>query len=160
MVLLKNDKDVLPISYPNGKKIAVIGPNAKTACYAGGGSANLAPTYLVTPLEAITTHAHKVGAKVGYTIGSDNSRWTPLLTPFIHHPTMGKDAGPGVQCDFYIQKWVAPSMPYFSIEANTIKLEARGRTRLNLSSQSITTRHSHTSSMVYRKKYLSEDMYL
>ncbi|ADV25102.1 beta-glucosidase [Cryptococcus gattii E566] len=115
VVLLKNDKDVLPISSPSGKKIAVIGPNAKTACYAGGGSANLAPTYLVTPLEAITTHAHKVGAKVGYTIGSDNSRWTPLLTPFIHHPTMGKDAGPGVQCDFYIQNpWENKVKPIFS----------------------------------------------
>ncbi|KNX49905.2 beta-glucosidase [Cryptococcus deuterogattii R265] len=115
VVLLKNDKDVLPISSLNGKKIAVIGPNAKTAAYAGGGSANLAPTYLVTPLEAITTYAHKVGAKVGYTIGSDNSRWTPLLTPFIHHPTMGKDAGPGVQCDFYIQDpWENKVKPIFS----------------------------------------------
>lgn len=94
----------MPISSPNGKKIAVIGPNAKTASYSGGGSANLPPTYLITPLEAITTYAESVGAKVEYTIGSDSSRWTPLLTPFIHHPTMGKDAGPGVQCNFYAQK--------------------------------------------------------
>lgn len=126
VVLLKNDKGILPISFPNGKKIAVIGPNAKTASYAGGGSANLAPTYLVTPLEAITTRASRVGARVEYTVGSDSSRWTPLLTPFIHHPTMGKDAGPGVQCDFYVQKSATPSITYFSTEADMINLKPMG----------------------------------
>ncbi|WWC69041.1 uncharacterized protein I206_102977 [Kwoniella pini CBS 10737] len=107
VVLLKNDEGVLPISIEDGsskkKTIAVIGPNAKTAAYAGGGSANLAPTYLVTPLQAITEHAESIGAKVEYTIGSDASRWTPLLTPFIHHPQKTPSDGPGVQCDFYDQ---------------------------------------------------------
>ncbi|WWC87448.1 uncharacterized protein L201_002337 [Kwoniella dendrophila CBS 6074] len=104
VVLLKNDQGILPISSSlTSNKIAVIGPNAKIAAYAGGGSANLAPTYLVTPLEAITKDAEALGAKVEYTIGADSSRWTPLLTPYIHHPVNGKAAGPGVQCDFYDQ---------------------------------------------------------
>ncbi|WWD20488.1 hypothetical protein CI109_104964 [Kwoniella shandongensis] len=114
VVLLKNDKDILPIAQSGSQKIAVIGPNARTAAYAGGGSANLAPTYLVTPLQAITKQAEQLGATVEYTIGSDASRWTPLLTPFIHHPQNGKAAGPGVQCDFYDQNpWENNVKPLF-----------------------------------------------
>ncbi|OCF58241.1 beta-glucosidase [Kwoniella mangroviensis CBS 10435] len=115
IVLLKNEHKVLPISVSDKKKIAVIGPNARTASYAGGGSANLAPTYLVTPLQAITRHAESIGAEVKYTIGSDSSRWTPLLTPYISHPKKGKAAGPGVQCDFYDQNpWEEDVKPLFS----------------------------------------------
>ncbi|WVF66947.1 hypothetical protein IAT40_001690 [Kwoniella sp. CBS 6097] len=101
VVLLKNSGKALPITEPSGKKIAVIGPNARTASYAGGGSANLAPTYLVTPLEAIKKQAEEHGAQVEYTIGADSSRWTPLLTPFISHPKKTTADGPGVDIDFY-----------------------------------------------------------
>ncbi|WVQ62915.1 uncharacterized protein L199_001064 [Kwoniella botswanensis] len=115
IVLLKNEHNVLPISGSDKRKIAVIGPNARTASYAGGGSANLAPTYLVTPLHAIAKHAKSIGVEVEYTIGSDSSRWTPLLTPYISHPEKGKAAGPGVQCDFYDQNpWENAVKPLFS----------------------------------------------
>ena len=101
VVLLKNDSNILPLSPSSGQKIAVIGPNARTTCYSGGGSASLAPTYLVSPLEAITTAAESIGATVSYTVGADNNRWTPFLTPFIAYPDKSYGKGPGVVCDFY-----------------------------------------------------------
>ncbi|KAL9125262.1 MAG: hypothetical protein Q9217_005510 [Psora testacea] len=51
VVLLKNDNNVLPLN--KSKTIAVIGPNAKFAAYAGGGSAGLLPYYTVSPFEGV-----------------------------------------------------------------------------------------------------------
>lgn len=115
VVLLKNDAQVLPINAISGSKIAVIGPNARASCYSGGGSASLAPTYLVSPLEAITKAAKDHGAQVEYTVGVDNNRWTPLLTPFMSYPDSTGD-GPGVLCDFYdVDPWKVPGQkPIFT----------------------------------------------
>jgi len=51
MVLLKND-GLLPLNTEKLKSIALIGPNAATAMIMGGGSAQLVPQYVVSPLEA------------------------------------------------------------------------------------------------------------
>ena len=51
MVLLKND-GLLPFKEEEIKNIALIGPNAATAMIMGGGSAQLVPQYVVSPLEA------------------------------------------------------------------------------------------------------------
>lgn len=83
VVLLKNSNSTLPLNLSSGQKIAVIGPNANVACYAGGGSANLSPTYTVTPLQAITSVAEKSGASVQTCIGAHTTRWTPLLNNHI-----------------------------------------------------------------------------
>ncbi|WRT65289.1 uncharacterized protein IL334_002232 [Kwoniella shivajii] len=89
VVLLRNDHGVLPVSASSNTKIAVIGSNARTAAYAGGGSANLAPTYIVTPLEAISKYADA-------------------------HNANGKSSGPGVQCDFYDENpWENSVKPLF-----------------------------------------------
>jgi beta-glucosidase len=97
VVLLKNDDSILPLSLKFGTRIAVIGPNANTASYAGGGSASLPASYTVTPLEAITAIADEAGASVSYTIGADCTRWTPLLDQFLRAP----DGTPGVECSFF-----------------------------------------------------------
>ena len=52
MVLLKND-GLLPLDAATLGKIAVIGPNAKTAQIMGGGSAQLNPHYAVSPWEGL-----------------------------------------------------------------------------------------------------------
>jgi beta-glucosidase len=83
IVLLKNDSGVLPVTPASGLKIAVIGSNAKTPPYAGGGSANLLPTYTVTPLQAIEKVAAEMGSTVQWEMGVDTARWTPLLTDFL-----------------------------------------------------------------------------
>ncbi|KAK1925989.1 glycoside hydrolase superfamily [Papiliotrema laurentii] len=87
VVLLKNDSGILPL-HPQGiRTIAVIGPNADIACIAGGGSANLTPTYRVTPLEAIRSVASGVGATVQHTTGVEETRWTPLLGDKVRDTT-------------------------------------------------------------------------
>lgn len=53
MVLLKNDTQVLPLSKPALKTLAVIGPNAATARTGGGGSSRVDPIYAVSPLDAL-----------------------------------------------------------------------------------------------------------
>lgn len=75
-VLLKND-GLLPLAEPKGK-IAVIGPNAKTAQIMGGGSAQLNPHYRVSPWDALV---HRFGAEnLIYAQGCSNHRWEPLLS--------------------------------------------------------------------------------
>jgi beta-glucosidase len=69
MVLLKNDKNALPIE-KNTDSIAVIGPDADNASAAGGGSSLVNPTYTVSPLEGIKNHAGD-DTKISYTAGTD-----------------------------------------------------------------------------------------
>ena len=74
MVLLKND-GLLPLAAPAGK-IAVIGPNARTAQIMGGGSAQLNPHYAISPLEGL---ANRVGANaLVFADGCTNHRWEPI----------------------------------------------------------------------------------
>jgi beta-glucosidase len=92
IVLLKNESDVLPVTPTPGMKIAVIGSNAKNPPYAGGGSANLLPTYTITPLQAIEKVAADVGGTVQWEMGVDAARWTPLLTDFLSLPDKVEEA--------------------------------------------------------------------
>ncbi|ODN79317.1 hypothetical protein L202_03326 [Cryptococcus amylolentus CBS 6039] len=77
VVLLKNDTNTLPISR-TARRIAVIGPNAGRACIFGGGSAELRPTYSVSPLEGIRKAAGSA-CDVVYAAGCDAHKLTPLL---------------------------------------------------------------------------------
>lgn len=100
IVLLKNDNGVLPITPRHGLKLAVIGSNAKTPPYAGGGSANLLPTYTITPLQAIEKIAKESGGTVNWAMGADTARWTPLLTDFLSLPDR-VEAASIVRAEFY-----------------------------------------------------------
>ncbi len=53
MVLLKNDRGILPLDPSALRTLAVIGPNAEVGAFEGGGSSRVNPHYLVHPLEAI-----------------------------------------------------------------------------------------------------------
>ena len=53
IVLLKNDKNILPINMSTAKKIAVIGENAIKVMTVGGGSSSLKVKYETSPLEGI-----------------------------------------------------------------------------------------------------------
>ncbi|KAF5633844.1 beta-glucosidase [Fusarium tjaetaba] len=63
VVLLKNDKGVLPLD-PT-KKVAAIGPNADISTYCGGGSASLRAYHTVSPLEGIKGIAKDVSFTKG-----------------------------------------------------------------------------------------------
>ncbi len=71
IVLLKNDKNLLPIDKSKVKSIAVIGYNAYEARLGGGGSSYLEPPYRISPLQAIY---NEVGdnVKIDYELGCDN----------------------------------------------------------------------------------------
>ncbi|MEJ5352028.1 MAG: glycoside hydrolase family 3 N-terminal domain-containing protein [Melioribacteraceae bacterium] len=53
IVLLKNEKNILPLNKDKIKSIAVIGPSAKIARTGGGGSAYVTPINPVSPLDAL-----------------------------------------------------------------------------------------------------------
>jgi beta-glucosidase len=96
-VLLKNDKNILPLSNQR-KKIAVIGPNAKFAMTSGGGSAKLLSTYAISPLDGILEAAkEKNDADVKYAVGAMTHKFLPLLDPYIQDG----NGQPGADLEFW-----------------------------------------------------------
>ncbi|KAM0751563.1 glycoside hydrolase family 3 protein [Meredithblackwellia eburnea MCA 4105] len=89
IVLLKNDLDVLPFNLAKSggkKKLAVIGPNAKTRTVSGGGSAFLTSSYVVTPLDGITETLKEKGNgdwEIEYSPGCYGHRYLPMLDGWI-----------------------------------------------------------------------------
>ncbi|KAF5962400.1 glycoside hydrolase family 3 [Fusarium bulbicola] len=75
IVLLKNDHNALPFN--RGETVAVIGANAKTAVFCGGGSATLRPYYAVSPFQGITNKADDVR----YSVGCYAHKMLPVLGP-------------------------------------------------------------------------------
>ena len=78
IVLLKNERQVLPLKAEQLTSIAVIGPNVQVAQITGGGSAQVNAHYAVTPLEGIVS---RLGdrVRVGYEQGCTNYRLLPVL---------------------------------------------------------------------------------
>lgn len=74
IVLLKNDRKILP--FDKTKPVAVVGPNAKSAAFCGGGSASLKPYYVVTPFDGVSAQSLSI---VRYELGAHNFRELPLL---------------------------------------------------------------------------------
>lgn len=100
LVLLKND-GILPLpskANSSTKKIAVIGPNAKTAQDSGGGSASMRTRYKVTPYEGLTTKLKAAGdsIEVKYALGATLDKTLPDVAPITSHA--GK---PGLLASFY-----------------------------------------------------------
>jgi beta-glucosidase len=76
-VMLKNDGGLLPLPSTIGK-IAVIGPNARSARIMGGGSAQLNAHRAVSPWEGL---ADRLGEeRLVFAEGCTNHRWEPLWT--------------------------------------------------------------------------------
>lgn len=57
IVLLKNADNLLPLDLPIGGTLAVIGANAKVTQFQGGGSSQVKPHYIISPLDAIMERA-------------------------------------------------------------------------------------------------------
>lgn len=105
-MLLKNDKKLLPLSLSGLagekkpiKKIAVIGPNAKTAFASGGGSANLLASWKVSPLQGIlnviSASDQGKNVQVEYAVGGQTHTLLPLLDGYIEMPEEAKKSGEG-----------------------------------------------------------------
>ncbi|TEA12712.1 putative beta-glucosidase I [Colletotrichum sidae] len=77
IVLLKNERGILPIKAAEKKKIGLIGDHVKNPALSGGGSAEVEPYYSVTPYDAIV---EQVGEEnVSYALGCHAFRFSPLL---------------------------------------------------------------------------------
>jgi beta-glucosidase len=77
MVLLKNDRNILPLDKTKLKTIAVIGPNAYPAVIGGGGSSLTQPFHEVSNLEGISDYLGK-SARVLY--ATDNPDLPAIFT--------------------------------------------------------------------------------
>ena len=69
MVLLRNEKNFLPLDAASLKSVALIGPRAEHASTGGGGSSQVKPIYQVSPLEGLQ---NRLGA--GVTVTLQNGR--------------------------------------------------------------------------------------
>lgn len=103
MVLLKNDRDVLPLGRRT-RSIAVIGPDADNTSAQGGGSATVSvPTGAVSPLEGITDRAGS--ADVTYAPGTDGISEGDLLPGAAPVPssvlTPSEGTGEGLSASYW-----------------------------------------------------------
>ena len=69
IVLLKNDKNTLPIDPTRVRRLLVVGENATHPMTIGGGSSSLKVKYEVSPLEGIVERARRAGIEVVYKTG-------------------------------------------------------------------------------------------
>ncbi|UFW67682.1 glycoside hydrolase family 3 C-terminal domain-containing protein (plasmid) [Rhizobium laguerreae] len=76
-VLLKNDS-ILPLAKTSLDRIAVIGPNAASARVMGGGSAQIAAHYTVSPLDGIRAALSNANS-VSYAVGCRHNRLTEVF---------------------------------------------------------------------------------
>ncbi|KAH7142666.1 glycoside hydrolase superfamily [Dactylonectria estremocensis] len=77
IVLLKNEKNILPLSKKGDKTCGLIGELSETPATCGGGSSETTPFYISSPLDAI--RGALGGDELPYEPGCNTSRWTPLI---------------------------------------------------------------------------------
>jgi len=98
MVLLKNDRSVLPLDPSRLTTLAVLGPAAADVQISGGGSSRVEPASFVTPLEGIT-RALNGTVEILHEKGCDNRAWyEPVDVAHLKHPTTGE---PGLKAEYF-----------------------------------------------------------
>jgi beta-glucosidase len=98
-VLLKNEPGVLPLDAAGIEKLAIIGANAKTALVQGGGSAQVTPHYVVSPLQGIMNRVGE-SLEVAYEPGCYSFKMLPVLEPAFVRPAPGSHE-PGLKAAFF-----------------------------------------------------------
>lgn len=98
VVLLKNERNLLPIEGRKVRSIAVIGPNAAAASIQGGGSARVNPYYTVSPLEGIRRRAGD-SIRVEFTQGCKHAVNPARLDSA--HVTAPETGEPGFLASYY-----------------------------------------------------------
>jgi beta-glucosidase len=91
-VLLKND-GILPLARTSLDRLAVIGPNATTARVMGGGSAQIAAHYTVSPLEGVRAALSNANS-ISHAVGCRHNR---LIDVFKGKMTVEYFSGRGCQ---------------------------------------------------------------
>ncbi|MFI5756358.1 glycoside hydrolase family 3 C-terminal domain-containing protein [Streptomyces sp. NPDC051569] len=91
-VLLRNDGDLLPLAPARLRSVAVIGPHARAVRTQGGGSAEVFPASVVSPLDGITA-ALEGTARVVHTPGLPPSALPRPLDPAWSRDPRGGEPG-------------------------------------------------------------------
>ncbi len=78
VVMLKNEGGVLPLEASKKRSLAVIGHHANKVTFQGGGSSEVNPHYVISPLEAIRSRYGET-MDVKYALGTPVHRQLPLL---------------------------------------------------------------------------------
>ena len=97
MVLLKNERSLLPLNKKTIKSIAVIGPDAYPAVPVGGGSARVQPFQSVSFLEGLSNYLGEPG-KVFYASGLPTLHEWAEATQFMTAETGGQR---GLQAEYF-----------------------------------------------------------
>lgn len=100
LVLLKNDKNVLPFDQNKIKTLAVIGPNAKEGRAGGLGSSKVEPEYIVTAWDALSEQLKNEGIELLYDKGCDFVEMPSIETKYLTTP----DGKPGVKASYFNNK--------------------------------------------------------
>ncbi|KAF5318104.1 hypothetical protein D9619_012049 [Psilocybe cf. subviscida] len=89
IVLLKNSTGVLPLDAGalKGKKVAIVGANAKALVLSGGGSAALKASFFVSPFQGVVNALKDSGAEVVYSEGARAYKLMPSLDYEIFTPS-------------------------------------------------------------------------
>jgi beta-glucosidase len=116
IVLLKNDRDLLPLNRSRLKSVLVVGPNAYPAVPAGGGSAHVQPFSAVSFMEGLS-QAFGTNADVLYHGG------IPTLRDIAAETNFTKDEGTaeqGLRAEFYANENLdgAPSVVRTDLHVN------------------------------------------
>ncbi|MCD6352073.1 MAG: glycoside hydrolase family 3 C-terminal domain-containing protein [Armatimonadetes bacterium] len=102
IVLLKNERHLLPLERSKLKRIAVIGPQAAHARWGGGGSSHISPYYAVSPLDGIKA---KVGDKVTVTYAEgcaiDRPDQLPPIDPSLLTPDEAAEGEHGLTGEYF-----------------------------------------------------------
>ena len=148
IVLLKNEKGILPLDERRLRTIAVIGENAKWASIMGGGSVRVWPHYVVSPLAAIQQRAG--ASEVRYAIGCSIRKNTPLFDTdwlsgqlTLQYFANDELKGEAVHTEMTLKPdlvWAGAKTPYVDLSNFSVRLSgsfavpASGKYVLNLSS--------------------------
>lgn len=90
IILLKNERSILPLDPEKIRSIAVIGPNAAVPRIAGSGSSRVTPCYAVSPLQGLK-ECGRDRISLRYEQGCAYNRLTPLLDAAFLSPGPGSD---------------------------------------------------------------------
>ena len=97
-VLLKNERNILPLRSTRTKSIALIGPSARHPQVMGGGSAKVRAHYVVTPYDGILQRAGDT-FELAYAMGCTNHKLLPLIDSTALTPVDG--AGQGLSVAYF-----------------------------------------------------------
>lgn len=101
IVLLKNDRHILPLAPEKMQTLAVIGSAARGFAISGGGSAHTEPPFRAAPLTALQ---EQIGGQVEvrYEPGADNWSELPVINPAWLKPAGAKGKNtPGLAGEYY-----------------------------------------------------------